>query len=143
MQANRGRDTRPERELRSRLHAAGLRFRKHHRPLPGLRCEADVVFTRWRVAVFVDGCFWHGCPLHATWPVAHREFWETKLRRNRSRDEGHTLALSDAGWLVVRLWEHQPLDEMFEQVVGALGERGLEGKRHTGRSPGERASPGA
>ncbi len=124
MRSNRGRDTRPERELRSRLHHGGLRFRKHYRPLPGLRCEADIVFTRWHVAVFVDGCFWHGCPLHATWPATHRDFWETKLRRNRVRDEGYTQVLSTAGWSVVRLWEHQPMDEMLETVVGALRSRG-------------------
>lgn len=144
MRSNRGRDTGPERLLRSSLHAAGLRFRKHLRPLPGVRCEADIVFPRWRVAVFVDGCFWHGCPVHATWPATNAEFWEPKLLRNRVRDDEHNRALAEAGWLVVRLWEHQPLDEMRELVTAALGSRGLRASQGTTSGTGSgQAAPRA
>src|SRR5690242_18235278 len=84
--ANRGRDTAPERELRSALHRRGLRFRVHQRPEPSLRVTADVVFRRARVAVFVDGCFWHRCPVHATKPKSNSEWWEAKLQANVDRD---------------------------------------------------------
>jgi DNA mismatch endonuclease (patch repair protein) len=122
MRSNRGHDTKPEVDLRSALHRAGVRFFKHRRPLQGLRCEADVLFPRRRLAVFVDGCFWHGCPLHATWPATHREFWEVKLSRNRTRDDFNSRTLTRAGWVVLRLWEHQPLSEMYEAVLAALAD---------------------
>jgi DNA mismatch endonuclease (patch repair protein) len=128
MRSNRGRDTRPELILRSTLHADGLRFYKHLRPLNQLRCEADVLFPRWRVAVFVDGCFWHVCPIHATFPATHREFWDAKLARNRARDDANNRAMSAAGWLVVRLWEHQTISEMHSAVVTALQARGHPGR---------------
>ncbi|HEY8685489.1 MAG TPA: very short patch repair endonuclease [Chloroflexota bacterium] len=120
MQSNRPRNTRLEVKLRSALHARGLRFRKHLRPVPGLRCEADVVFPRRRVAVFIDGCFWHACPMHATWPVAHSEFWRQKIERTTTRDEANRSALEEAGWLVVGLWEHEPLQDMVRKVESVL-----------------------
>src|SRR5437764_2324869 len=79
MQLQASRDTAPERKLRSALHRSGLRFRVHVRPLPGVRREADIVFPKARVAVFVDGCFWHGCPDHAPWPKANAAWWREKI----------------------------------------------------------------
>lgn len=101
------RDTRPETALRRELHGRGLRYRVDFPPLPGLRRRADVVFTRARVAVFVDGCFWHRCPNHGTSPRNNREWWRAKLDRNVERDRDTDAALAAAGWRVVRVWEHE------------------------------------
>lgn len=120
MQGNRSRDTKPERLIRSLLHRRGLRFRKHLRPVKALRCTADIVFPRERCAVFVDGCFWHGCPLHGEQPVANAEYWKNKIRRNRSRDLRNTQALIDAGWLVIRVWEHEDPEEVANRIEAAL-----------------------
>lgn len=123
MRANRRTGTRPERALRSALHRRGLRFRKDLAlRLPAGRVRPDVVFTRARLAVFVDGCFWHSCPVHATHPVANAEFWFVKLERNRQRDRRDDDALADAGWQVLRLWEHE-LDDLggcVDRVAGLL-----------------------
>src|SRR4051794_37394923 len=86
MSRTRGRDTAPELALRRAVHAKGLRYRVDVAPVRGIRRRADLVFTRARVAVFVDGCFWHGCPVHATWPATNAEFWREKLEANRRRD---------------------------------------------------------
>jgi DNA mismatch endonuclease, patch repair protein len=107
MRGNRGSDTKPERALRSELHRRGLRFRKNVSPVPGLRCRADVVFTRARVAVFVDGCYWHRCPQHGTAPRSNSDYWQAKLDRNVARDRQNDAALDTAGWTVVRVWEHE------------------------------------
>jgi DNA mismatch endonuclease (patch repair protein) len=106
MQRQASRNTEPEKTLRSELHRRGLRFRVHRRPLPGVRREADVVFSRARVAVFVDGCFWHGCPQHASWPKANADWWRAKIEANRERDQNTDRLLLDAGWAVVRMWTH-------------------------------------
>lgn len=105
-----------EQALRSALHARGLRFRKHTQPLPGLRCRPDVVFTRARVAVFVDGCFWHRCPEHFRPSRRNAEWWDAKLQRNVARDREHDLALADAGWIVIRVWEHEEVDAAADRV---------------------------
>jgi len=123
MQSNRPRDTRPEVELRSGLHAAGLRFRKHYRPIKGSRCEVDVAFTRWKVAVLLDGCFWHGCPQHATRPATNEEWWAAKLDGNIARDRQTDLALTAAGWTVLRFWEHEPTAEVVAKVREVITER--------------------
>ena len=108
MQANRRVDTRPELRLRSALHRLGLRFRRDHRIEVGdVRVKGDVVFTAARVAVFVDGCFWHGCPEHGEQPRANAEYWRAKIERNRGRDRRADAALREAGWLSVRVWEHE------------------------------------
>lgn len=116
MQSNRPRDTTTEVALRSALHRAGLRFYKHRRPLPGLRCEPDILFPRVRLAVFVDGCFWHRCPDHGTLPKANGRWWRAKLEANQNRDRRNDEALRAAGWTVLRAWEHQPVDEVVVQV---------------------------
>lgn len=108
MQANRRRDTGPELAVRRLLHARGLRYRVDFAPLPALRRRrADIVFTARRIAVFIDGCFWHGCPAH--WSLAKRnsEYWGAKVKRNRDRDADTTRQLTDAGWTVLRYWEHE------------------------------------
>jgi DNA mismatch endonuclease, patch repair protein len=107
MKGNRAVDTRPEVALRSEVHALGLRFRKHVAPLPGLRCRADLVFARQRVAVFVDGCFWHSCPEHGTSPATNSAYWQAKLGGNAQRDRRNDSVLEAAGWTVVRIWEHE------------------------------------
>mgnify|MGYP000069931989 CR=1 FL=1 len=107
MRANHGRDTGPELALRRILHAQGLRYRVDY-PLPfDRRRRADVAFTRARVAVFVDGCFWHGCPIHGTTPRTNTDFWADKIARNRARDDDTTSRLHAAGWSVLRFWEHE------------------------------------
>lgn len=117
MKANPGRDTRPEVALRSALHRAGLRFRKGLRiDVQGQRVRPDIVFTRIKVAVFVDGCFWHGCPEHGEMPASNREFWEAKIGRTRERDQQQTAALEAAGWRVLRVWEHEPIDNAVRRV---------------------------
>jgi DNA mismatch endonuclease (patch repair protein) len=111
MRGNRGTDTRPEIVLRSALHRIGLRFRKHVAPIPAVRCRADVVFRRQRVAVFVDGCFWHQCPQHGVRPETNKGYWAEKLRRNVERDRRNEAELEAHGWTVIRVWEHDdPLD---------------------------------
>lgn len=107
MQGNRSVDTRPEIALRSELHRLGLRFRKNQRAIEGVRCRPDVVFRGARVAVFVDGCFWHRCPEHGTSPRANAPYWRAKLDRNVQRDRLNDLAFSNAGWTVIRVWEHE------------------------------------
>lgn len=101
------RDTKPELELRRILHARGLRFRVDRAVLADRRRRADVVFGPAKVAVFVDGCFWHGCPQHATWPKANEEYWREKIETNRLRDRDTDDRLRALGWEVVRIWEHE------------------------------------
>lgn len=105
MSANRRRDTGPELALRSELHRRGLRFRVDYPLL--LRRRADLAFVGVQVAVFVDGCFWHGCPVHGTAAKANAAFWSAKIARNRARDSDTTRRLEGAGWHVVRVWEHE------------------------------------
>lgn len=109
MKANRRRDTKPELALRRLLHAAGYRYRVDYRiDLPGgSRVRPDIVFTKRKVAVFVDGCFWHGCPEHGTRPKTNQGYWGPKLARNVERDRHNTQHLESAGWTVVHVWEHE------------------------------------
>jgi DNA mismatch endonuclease (patch repair protein) len=107
MQSNRGRDTSPELAIRRRLHALGLRYRVTVRPIKNVRRTADIVFTRARVAVFIDGCFWHGCPEHYQAPARNAEFWLAKRVRNQERDAETDATLLADGWRVLRFWEHQ------------------------------------
>jgi len=123
MRRQRERDTGPELALRSALHRRGLRFRVHRRPIPGLRREADIVFGPARVAVFVHGCFWHGCPEHATWPATNADFWRAKIERNRERDRETRTALEAAGWAVVVVWEHEEVGLAADRVEWTVVER--------------------
>ena len=121
MQGNRRTATGPELAVRRLLHAAGLRYRVDFPiVLDELRVRPDVVFTRARVCVFVDGCFWHGCDAHCRIPAANRDYWEAKIGRNKARDERTTAALEDAGWHVVRVWEHEAPDAVARRIAAAL-----------------------
>jgi DNA mismatch endonuclease (patch repair protein) len=123
MSRQRRRDTEPERLLRSLLHRMGLRFRVHRRPVPGLRREADLVFGPARVAVFVDGCFWHRCPDHGTFPRANGSWWDAKLAANVARDLDTDRKLAAAGWTVVRVWEHETPAEAATRVADVVRRR--------------------
>jgi len=121
----RRRDTLPEMRLRTSLHAAGLRYKVDH-SIEGV--HADVVFTKCRVAVFVDGCFWHACPRHGSMPTSNRSYWGPKLRENRKRDLRQTVRPRRAGWEVIRIWEHDcaPIERAARRIERAV-------KRRTGR----------
>ncbi len=123
MRANRRTDTKPELALRRALHRLGYRYRKDYRlDLDGgRRVRPDIAFTARKVAIFVDGCFWHACPEHGSKPRANEWYWGPKLVRNVERDRANDTALVLAGWSVVRLWEHVPLEEAVAAVVTALG----------------------
>jgi DNA mismatch endonuclease (patch repair protein) len=118
----RRRDTAPELELRSELHRRGLRYRIDRRPLAGVASRADLVFGPARVAVYVDGCFWHSCPEHGTMPRSNEAFWQAKLARNQERDAAVNEALAAAGWTVVRIWEHEEIDAAADRVEAAVRE---------------------
>ncbi|MDZ5622049.1 very short patch repair endonuclease [Nocardioides sp. HM23] len=107
MRANRSTNTMPELAIRQILHRHGLRYRVNVRPIRAVRRSADVVFTKQRLAVFVDGCFWHGCPQHYVAPKQNVDYWSEKVRRNRERDAETTRLLEEAGWHVLRVWEHE------------------------------------
>lgn len=121
MRRNPRRDTQPEIALRKELHARGLRFRKDFLlRAPGRSVRPDIVFTRARVAVFVDGCFWHCCPEHGTKPRSNSDYWGPKLARNVARDRAVDGALAADGWVVVRGWEHEPAGEIADRVVHSV-----------------------
>ncbi|HEY6495339.1 MAG TPA: very short patch repair endonuclease [Trebonia sp.] len=123
MRGNRRTDTKPELALRTALHAMGYRYRKDMRlDLPLRRVRPDIAFTSRRVAVFVDGCFWHACPEHGSKPKNNEWYWSPKLAKNVERDRAADEALAQAGWTVVRLWEHVPLADAVALVIGAVGE---------------------
>ena len=112
--SNRRRDTKPEMAIRRLLHARGYRYRVDFAPWSNKRRRADIVFTRRRLAVFIDGCFWHGCPEHGTIPVSHADYWEPKLAKNRERDAETTAMAEAEGWRVLRIWEHVPPEEAVQ-----------------------------
>ncbi len=120
MQATARRDTAPELALRRELHRRGLRYRVEVR-LPELpRRRMDIVFTKARLVVLVDGCFWHGCPQHATTARSNAGFWAAKLATNQTRDRDTDARLTAAGWTVLRVWEHEPSDQAADRVAEYL-----------------------
>ncbi|MFE7761913.1 very short patch repair endonuclease [Streptomyces sp. NPDC057438] len=122
-------DTAAELAVRRLLHAAGLRYRVEF-PVPGMaRRRIDVAFTRAKVAVLIDGCFWHGCPEHATQPKSNAEWWRTKLDRNMARDRETTEHLTAAGWTVLRFWEHEAPEEVAVRVSATVERRLAEGTK--------------
>lgn len=116
MRANRRRDTGPEIALRRELYRRGLRYRVDVRPLARLRRTADIVFTADRIAVFVDGCFWHGCPSHHRPAIKNSEFWLQKIAANQDRDRDTSTKLREAGWTVIRVWEHENPEETAKRI---------------------------
>jgi len=123
MERQRQRDTAPELLIRKELHRLGLRYRIDTAPLPGLRRRADVVFPTARVAVYVDGCFWHSCPLHATSPKANAKWWADKLDANRRRDVDTDARLQEAGWTSIRVWEHEDPAASAQAIAEAVRRR--------------------
>ena len=123
MQRQRSKDTAAELAVRQALHRLGLRYRVHRRPVPSLRRTADVVFGPARVAVFIDGCFWHGCPEHGHVPSASRWYWSAKIERNRLRDADTSQQLETAGWHVVRVWEHEDAEQAATRIAATIRNR--------------------
>jgi DNA mismatch endonuclease (patch repair protein) len=124
MRANRKRDTKPELRLRAELHKRGRRFRKHLRvPVASGGVVVDVAFTRRRIAVLVDGCFWHACPEHGNSPKTSVWYWGPKLESNVSRDREVDRLLGAQGWTVVRIWEHEPVVVAADTIEQMLDER--------------------
>ncbi|REE99880.1 very short patch repair endonuclease [Thermomonospora umbrina] len=123
MRANKGRDTKPELALRRAVHALGLRYRVSFRPLRSVRRTADLAFTRARVAVFLDGCFWHGCPEHHTKARTNADYWAEKVEVNRRRDTETDRLLAEADWLVIRVWEHEDPQRAATRVAEAVRAR--------------------
>lgn len=127
MSRQRKRDTAPELALRRALHARGLRFFVDRPVVPGQRRRADIVFPRWRLAVFADGCFWHGCPQHGHRPNHNGAWWHAKLERNRRRDRDTDASLRERGWVSLRVWEHERPQQAVERVLDHLYGRGWPG----------------
>ncbi|MET8462785.1 very short patch repair endonuclease [Micromonospora zamorensis] len=117
MQRQRRKDTEPELAIRRALHRAGLRYRIGVPVTGSRRRTIDIAFTRIKLAVFVDGCFWHGCPQHATWPKANAAWWEAKILKNRERDRETTRKLEDEGWTVIRIWEHESAEDAAAHLL--------------------------
>jgi DNA mismatch endonuclease (patch repair protein) len=121
MRGNRKRDTRPERAVRSALHAKGMRYRTDMKIGEGRSApRPDIVFTRAKVAVFVDGCYWHGCPRHGTSPRTNSGYWKAKISRNRARDLENNDTLNAGGWHVIRVWEHEDAEESANLIEAAV-----------------------
>jgi DNA mismatch endonuclease (patch repair protein) len=123
MQVTPRRDTPCELALRSAVHRMGLRFRVDW-PLPGTRRRADLAFVSAKVIVFVDGCFWHGCPKHATWPRANADWWRAKIETNMRRDRDTDTLLKAGGWIVLRFWEHDDSDRAASKVARTVKSHG-------------------
>jgi DNA mismatch endonuclease, patch repair protein len=124
MQRQQTRDTQPELAVRRILHAAGLRYRVDSPPLPTLRRRPDVVFGPARIALFIDGCFWHGCPDHGARPThSNTRYWAEKIRRNRERDHNTDAELERLGWISIRVWEHENPQEVAERVIRLVKSR--------------------
>lgn len=140
MRATPTRDTPHELAVRRGLHARGLRFRVDVRPEPTIPRRADIIFAAAKVAVFCDGCYWHGCPDHFTWPKANAAWWRAKIEGTRIRDEDTTERLRAAGWTVVRVWEHEPVDDAVARIGDVVANRraafgGASPAREDGCSP--------
>ncbi len=136
MRGNKGRDTSPELALRRAVHALGLRYFVSRRPLKSLRRTADLVFPKARVAVFLDGCFWHGCPVHHTVAKTNASFWAEKVDANRRRDAETNRLLQEAGWTALRVWEHEEVGQAAARVATVV-------RAARGADDGDHSSPPA
>ncbi|WP_338142436.1 very short patch repair endonuclease [Georgenia faecalis] len=123
MSTLRRRDTAPEVAVRRLLHAAGRRYRVAYRVPGNARRTIDIAFTRARVAVFIDGCFWHGCTEHGTQPTSNSAWWSSKLGANQARDADTTARLVERGWIVLRFWEHEEPESVVERILAVLQPR--------------------
>jgi DNA mismatch endonuclease (patch repair protein) len=129
MQAQKTRDTGIELEVRRGLHALGYRYRVNCRPLPDHKFRGDIVWTRRRLVVFLDGCFWHGCPTHGTTPKSNTAWWRDKIHKNQERDRRVDETLGQQGWTVLRFWEHDNTEDIIQAVVDHLDRLGGVGRR--------------
>ncbi|MER7109375.1 very short patch repair endonuclease [Streptomyces sp. NPDC000229] len=136
MRGNRGKNTRPELMLRSLLHGRGMRYRVDTRPIAEVRRRADLVFPGDRIAVFVDGCFWHGCPEHYRPATKNADFWREKINGNRARDTETNDTLAAAGWTVIRVWEHDDLAQAATRIENAV--RRKRGSAHLAATASDR-----
>src|SRR6478735_11946739 len=145
MRRVRSTDTSPERRLRSELHRRGVRFRLGQQVAidGGRAIRPDLAFRRSKVAVFVDGCFWHRCPAHCRMPSSNRDYWVAKIDRNAARDELTTTRLEAVGWTVVRIWEHDDLGEAAEQIADVLARARATRERSAAPAPAPSRSPAA
>lgn len=123
MQRTKQRDTEVEMAIRRAVYRRGLRYRVDQRPTRSVRSRADLVFAGPRVAVYIDGCFWHSCPLHGTRPKKNMSYWSAKLQANRDRDQRVDDTLRGEGWLVLRIWEHEDPEEAAQKIEGAVRSR--------------------
>jgi DNA mismatch endonuclease (patch repair protein) len=123
MKASKPRDTAPEKALRFALFKKGLRYRVDAKPIKTLNRRSDIVFRSAKVAIFVDGCFWHGCPIHGTQAKANAEFWMNKIKQNQIRDEDTNKRLKKAGWRVIRVWEHENSEKASQKIFGIIMKR--------------------
>ncbi|WP_433320149.1 very short patch repair endonuclease [Micromonospora chersina] len=123
MQANTGRDTKPELALRRAVHALGLRYYVNRRPIKAVRRTADLLFPKLKLAVFLDGCFWHGCPEHHTVAKTNAPFWAEKVATNRRRDADTNERLASQGWTVIRIWEHEPVADAAARIAETVAAR--------------------
>lgn len=138
MQSTPRRDTPAELQIRRIVHRMGLRYTIDAKPLSDSPRRADMVFRRARLAIFVDGCFWHGCPVHGTWPKANATFWRKKILANRGRDEDTNARLNEAGWQVLRIWEHEDPEKASMGIAKAVLTRLLVASRPKHRRSGAR-----
>lgn len=148
MRAARRRDTAIELALRAELDALGLSYAVDELVLTDVRRRADIALREVRIAVFVDGCFWHGCPLHGTWPKQNAEFWRAKIEGNRLRDADTDRRLTMTGWHVIRVWEHEDPPAAAQRIVLAVTERSNSGVLYTNQpdqepTPDDAARPGS
>jgi DNA mismatch endonuclease (patch repair protein) len=120
MSLQRTKNTEAEMRLRRVLHRRGLRYRLGRQPVAEVQCKPDLVFVTARVAVFVDGCFWHGCKEHPSWPKSNAQWWKEKIERNRQRDEETRTQLRKAGWSVVQVWEHEDVEHAADRVMESV-----------------------
>lgn len=134
MRGVRQRETDIELRLRSALHRRGLRFFVDRAPVAGMRSRADIVFPRVRLAIYVDGCFWHGCPEHATWPKTNDQWWRAKIEANVRRDRRVDEQLIQAGWRPVRIWEHEDPQRAVDRIA-ALVHSGMAGRIEAHHDP--------
>ncbi|MFI8694704.1 very short patch repair endonuclease [Dietzia maris] len=123
MSRQKRRDTKCETEVRKFLHASGARYRVNFRPLPEYRFSADLGWKSLKLAIFIDGCFWHGCPKHATIPKSNTEWWRDKIEANRRRDQRVVQQLENAGWVAARFWEHEPSANVARTIVALAAAR--------------------
>ena len=123
MQSQRARDTAPELKIRRLLYSSGMRYRVDRAPIAGLRRRADILFGPARVAVFIDGCFWHSCPEHGSRPKANSARWQAKLLRNLQRDRDTDQRIQNAGWVVVRVWEHEEPTAAAARITATVRSR--------------------